>query len=281
MIDRYSHPLWRIGVSAFLIFSAFVALAPIAWIVGLALRTGADVYSRSVVPKSFRPENFLDAWNQFGLGPLFLNSIVVTVASVVVAVVLSVLAAYGFARLRFRFSEVVFLLILLGLMIPPAALIIPLFVEIRTMGLYDTHVGLSLVYIAFGLPLSILVLRSFFAGIPRELLEAARIDGAGELRILANVVVPLAKAPIATVSILMFLFCWNDFFLALVLLKGGSIDSTTYTLPVGIAQFIGQYSTPYELVAAAVLIVAVPVFILYLVLHRQFEQGVAEGAVKS
>lgn len=277
MIDRYSHPAWRVAISAFLFLSAFVALAPILWIVGLALRTGADVYSRSVVPKALRPENFSDAWTAFGLGPLFLNSVIVTAGSVVVAVTLSVLAAYGFARLRFRGSEVLFLVILLGLMIPPAALIIPLFVEIRSLGLYDTHVGLALVYVAFGLPLSILILRSFFAGIPRELLEAARLDGAGEARILRSVVVPLAKAPIATVSILLFLFCWNDFFLALVLLR----DAGTYTLPVGIAQFIGQYSTPYELVAAAVLIAAVPVFVLYIVLHRQFEQGVAEGAVKT
>ncbi len=276
MIDRYTHPVWRFGISVFLVVSALLALAPIAWIVGLSLRSGADVYSRSVVPRSLRPANFLDAWNQFGLGPLFLNSILVTVASVGAAVLLSVLAAYGFARLRFRGSEVLFLVILLGLMIPPAALIIPLFVEIRSLGLYDTHVGLSLVYVAFGLPLSILVLRSFFARIPRELLEAARIDGASERRILANVVVPMSKAPIATVAILLFLFCWNDFFLALVLLR----DAGSYTLPVGIAQFIGQYSTPHELVAAAVLLAAIPVFILYLVLHRQFEQGVTEGAVK-
>ncbi|MBX3030499.1 MAG: carbohydrate ABC transporter permease [Chloroflexi bacterium] len=276
MIDRYTHPAWRVGVSAFLLASAMVAMAPILWIVGLALRTGADVYSRAVIPGTFRPENFSDAWGQFGLARLFLNSIVVTGLSVAVVVTLSVLAAYGFARLRFRGSEVLFLLILLGLMIPPAAVIIPLFVEIRTMGLYDTHVGLSLVYVAFGLPLSILILRSFFAGIPRELLEAARIDGASERWILLGVVVPLAKAPIATVAILTFLFCWNDYFLALVLLR----DAGTYTLPVGIAQFIGQYSTPHELVAAAVLMAAVPVFILYLVLHRQFERGVAEGAVK-
>ena len=276
MIDRYSHPLWRAGISAFLVLSAMLSLAPILWIVGLSLRTGADVYSRAVIPATFRPQNFMDAWNQFGLGPLFINSIIVTATSVSVAVVLSVLAAYGFARLRFRGSEVLFVAILLGLMIPPAALIIPLFVEIRTLGLYDTHVGLSLVYVAFGLPLSILVLRSFFASIPRELLEAARIDGATERWILWDVVVPLARAPIATVAILLFLFAWNDFFLALVLLR----DAGTYTLPVGIAQFIGQYSTPYELVAAAVLIAAVPVFVLYLLLHRQFEQGVAEGAAK-
>lgn len=276
MIDRYSHPLWRIGISAFLVLSAFVALAPIIWIIGLALRSGADVYSRSVLPTSVRPENFIDAWNQFGLGPLFINSIIVTLGSVVVAVSLSVLAAYGFARLSFRGSNVIFLFILMGLMIPPAAIIIPLFVEIRTLGLYDTHVGLGLVYVAFGLPLSILILRSFFVSIPRELLEAARIDGASEIWILRDVVVPMSKAPIATVSILLFLFAWNDFFLALVLLR----DAGTYTLPVGIAQFIGQYSTPHELVAAAVIISAVPVFILYLLLHRYFERGVAEGAVK-
>ncbi len=276
MIDRYTHPLWRLGISVFLVASAFVALAPVLWIVGLSLRTGPDVYSRSVLPRGLRPENYLDAWDQFRMAPLFLNSILVTGASVGIAVVLSVLAAYGFARLRFRGSEVLFLVLLLGLMIPPAALIIPLFVEIRSLGLYDTHAGLSLVYVAFGLPLSILILRSFFARIPRELLEAARIDGASERRILRSVVVPISKAPIATVSILLFLFCWNDFFLALVLLR----DAGTYTLPVGIAQFIGQYSTPHELVAAAVLLAAIPVFILYLVLHRQFEQGVAEGAVK-
>ncbi len=276
MIDRYSHPLWRIGISVFLVLSAFVALAPIIWIIGLALRSGADVYSRSVLPSSARPENFIDAWNQFGLGPLFINSIIVTLASVVVAVSLSVFAAYGFARLSFRGSNVIFVLILLGLMVPPAAIIIPLFVEIRTLGLYDSHIGLGLVYVAFGLPLSILILRSFFVSIPRELLEAARIDGASEIWILRDVVVPMSKAPIATVSILLFLFAWNDFFLALVLLR----DAGTYTLPVGIAQFIGQYSTPHELVAAAVIIAAVPVFILYLVLHRYFERGVAEGAVK-
>lgn len=276
MIDRYSHPLWRIGISAFLVLSALVALAPIIWIIGLALRTGADVYSRSVLPTSVRPENFIDAWNQFGMGSLLINSIVVTVSSVIVAVTLSIFAAYGFARLSFRGSNIVFVLILLGLMIPPAAIIIPLFVEIRTLGLYDSHVGLGLVYVAFGLPLSILILRSFFVSIPRELLEAARIDGASEVWILRDVVVPMSKAPIATVSILLFLFAWNDFFLALVLLR----DAGTYTLPVGIAQFIGQYSTPHELVAAAVIISAIPVFILYLVLHRYFERGVAEGAVK-
>jgi raffinose/stachyose/melibiose transport system permease protein len=277
MIDRYSHPAFRVAVSAFLIVSAFVGMAPILWIVGLSLRQGKDIYSRSILPASINPQNYLTAWDDFGLGALFLNSVIVTGLSVGIALICSVLAAYGFSRLGFRGSDVLFLIILLGLMIPPAALIIPLFVEIRALGLYGSHVGLSLVYVAFGLPLSILILRAFFTTIPRELIEAARIDGASEPWILWGVVVPLAKAPIATVTILLFLFAWNDFFLALVLLR----DASSYTLPLGIQQFIGQYSTPYQLVAAACLIAVLPIFVLYLVLHRQFEQGVTEGAIKA
>lgn len=277
MIDRHTHPFWRVAVSAVLVAASLVALAPVAWIAGLSLRQGADVYSRSVLPATLHPENYLRAWNEFGLAGLLLNSVIVTGASVAAGVVFAVLAAYGFARLPFRGSDAIFIAILLGLMVPPAALIIPLFVEIRSLGLYDTHVGLSLVYVAFGLPLSILILRAFFGSIPRELIEAARIDGASERWILWDVVVPLARAPIATVTILLFLFSWNDFFLALVLLR----DAGTYTLPVGISQFIGQYSTPFELVAAAVLIASLPILVLYLFLHRYFERGVAEGAIKT
>jgi len=277
LIDRYSHPLIRFAVSALLVSAAWITLAPILWIAGLSLKSGADVYSSSFIPKTFNPGNYLIAWEEFGLGPLFVNSVVVTSTSVVATVVLSVLAAYGFAKVPFRGSETLFIAILLGIMIPPAALIIPLFAELNALRLYDTHLGLALVYTAFGLPVAILILRSFFVSIPSELIEAARLDGAGEQRILWRVVVPLSKAPIATVTVLVFLASWNDFFLALVLLR----DAATYTLPVGIAQFIGQYSTPYELVAAAVLIAAIPVIILYLVLHPQLERGVADGAIKT
>lgn len=277
MIDRYSHPLLRIAVSTLLVFSALLTLAPVLWIVGLSLKTGADVYSSNFIPATFNPGNYLTAWTEFGLGPLFLNSIVVTALSVSVSLVLAVLAAYGFAKVPFKGSEALFVGILLGMMIPPAALIIPLFGELNALGLYDSHVGLALVYTAFGLPVAILILRSFFVSIPSELIEVARLDGAGERRILWQVIVPLSKAPIATVTVLLFLAGWNDFFLALVLLR----DVSTYTLPVGIAQFIGQYSTPYELVAAAVLIAALPIIVLYLAIGTQFERGVAEGAIKA
>lgn len=277
MVDRYTHPFWRIAISVLLVVAALVTLAPVLWIVGLSLKSGADVYSSNFVPATFNPENYLTAWQDFGLGPLFVNSVIVTALSVSVSLLLATLAAYGFAKVPFRGSEALFVGILLGIMIPPAALIIPLFAELNAIGLYDSHVGLSLVYTAFGLPVAILILRSFFVSIPPELIEVARLDGASERRILWQVVVPLSKAPIATVTVLLFLAAWNDFFLALVLLR----DATTYTLPVGIAQFIGQYATPYELVAAAVIIAASPIVVLYLALGGQFERGVAEGAIKA
>jgi raffinose/stachyose/melibiose transport system permease protein len=277
VVDRYTHPFWRLAISVLLVLAALVTLAPVLWIAGLSLKSGADVYSSNFVPATFNPGNYLTAWEDFGLGPLFVNSIIVTGLSVSISLLLAVLAAYGFAKVPFRGSEALFVGILLGIMIPPAALIIPLFAELNAIGLYDSHVGLSLVYTAFGLPVAILILRSFFVSIPPELIEVARLDGASEQRILWRVVVPLSKAPIATVTVLLFLAAWNDFFLALVLLR----DATTYTLPVGIAQFIGQYSTPYELVAAAVIIAALPIVVLYLALGSQFERGVAEGAIKA
>jgi len=188
----------------------------------------------------------------------------------------ALLAAHAFTWLRFPGSDVVFTLLLLGIMIPPAALVLPLLIEARHLGFYNDLFGLSLVYVAFGLPISILIFRGFFAGIPGELVESARLDGAREWKILFRVIVPVARPAVVTVTILLFLANWNDFILALVLLR----DAETYTLPVGISQFIGQYATPHELIAAASIIGSVPVFILYLVLERRFQQGVTAGALK-
>lgn len=276
MIGRYSHPLLHAAATVTLALAAVLSMLPVIWVAALSLKTGADVYSSSFIPATLNPDNYAQAWNQFALGPLFLHSIAVTVGAVLATVVFSCLAAYGFAKVPFRGSEVLFVGILLGIMVPPAAVIIPLFVEIHAMGLYNNFLGLGAAYTAFGLPVGILILRSFFSSIPAELIEAARIDGASDLQILGNVIAPLSKAPIVTVSLLTFLAAWNDFFLALVLLK----DAGTYTIPVGVSQFIGQYSTPYELVAAAALIASAPIILIYLVLHSQFERGVTEGAVR-
>ena len=266
----------KAGLSVLAVGIAVLIVAPVVWVGALSLKTGREVYNQKFLPDEWVPGNYIEAWREFGLGGYFVNSAFVTAVSVVLTILVALLAAHAFTWLRFPGSDAVFTMLLLGIMIPPAALVLPLLIEARHLGLYNSLFGLSLVYVAFGLPISILIFRGFFQGIPAELVESARLDGAREWKILFRIIVPVARPAVVTVTILLFLANWNDFILALVLLR----DSESYTLPVGISQFIGQYATPHELIAAASLIGSVPVFILYLVLERKFQQGVTAGALK-
>jgi raffinose/stachyose/melibiose transport system permease protein len=268
--------LSRVGLSVLCATIALAVLVPLAWIVSLALKPSTETYAGSFFPQHPQLRNFTDAWTQFALGTFVLNSVVVTIASVVVALVVAAAAAYAFTHLGFRGSETAFTLLLVGVIIPPAALVVPLLIEARQLHLYNSRIGLSLAYVAFGLPLATLILRGFFQRLPHEVIEAARLDGCSEWKILWRVVVPLSRSAIATVAILLFLANWNEFIVALVLLR----DTAKFTLPLGINAQIGQYTSQYNLIAAASLIACVPVFLLYLLLQRQFERGVAEGALK-
>ncbi|MBI4922457.1 MAG: carbohydrate ABC transporter permease [Devosia nanyangense] len=256
---------------------SIVVLTPVLWIFSLSLKTSRETLRPGLLPTDPQPGNYVEAWNRYGLGQLFLNSAMVTVGSVIVTVMVSMSAAYAFTKIPFKGSEALFSLLLLGVVIPPSALVVPLLIEMRYLGLYDNRAGLALVYVAFGLPISTLVFRGFFATIPGELVEAARLDGCTELQILWRIIAPMAKGAIATVVILMFLANWNEFILALVLLR----NAGGFTLTLGINAQLGQYTSDYHLIAAASMIAALPVFLVYLVLQRQFERGVAEGALKS
>jgi ABC-type glycerol-3-phosphate transport system permease component len=267
----------RIALTTGALLISIVVLTPVLWIFSLSLKTSRETLRASLLPAVPQPENYLVAFVRYGLGPLFLNSAIVTVTSVIVTVVVSMAAAYAFTKIPFRGSEALFSLLLLGLVIPPSALVVPLLIEMRYAGLYDSTAGLALAYIAFGLPISTLVFRGFFAGIPGEIIEAARLDGCRETTILWRIIAPMSKGPIATVVILLFLANWNEFILALVLLR----NPAHYTLTLGINAQLGQYTSDYHLIAAASMIAAIPVFLVYLLLQRQFERGVAEGALKS
>jgi raffinose/stachyose/melibiose transport system permease protein len=161
-------------------------------------------------------------------------------------------------------------------MIPPAAVIIPLFLIMKALGLYNSLFSLIFSYIAFGVPIAVLILRGFFMSIPNELIEAARIDRSNEIGTFFRIVVPLSKPAMLTVTIFLFMQNWNEFILALILLK----DKLLYTLPVGMANLVGQWDSPWQLVAAGVIISSVPIFILYLLIQDQFVKGLTAGAVK-
>jgi raffinose/stachyose/melibiose transport system permease protein len=270
-------PVHRNLLSAFAIGLSAVSLVPVGWALSLSLKSSSETVGGSFLPAVPQFGNYVAAWNEFVLWRFFLNSFIVTVASVAITVVAALAGAYAFTAIRFRGSEVVFTLLLLGVIVPPAALIVPFLIQMQQLGLYNTHAGLVLAYVALGLPIAILIFRGYLTSIPREIYEAARIDGAGELKILFRIVGPLSKSAIATVTILLFLANWNEFILALVLLR----DTEQFTLPVGIASQIGQYTSKYNYIAAASIIAALPIFILYLTLQRHFERGVAEGALKA
>lgn len=267
----------RAALSAAALLIAFVVLAPVLWVLSLSLKTSRETLRPGIFTGDPQFGNYITAWNKFGLGQLFLNSAVVTAGSVVLTVLAAMCAAYAFTKVRFRGSETLFSVLLLGVVIPPSALVVPLLIQMRYLGLYDSRLGLMLAYVAFGLPIATLVFRGFFVSIPHEIVEAARLDGCSENRILWRILAPLARGAVATVTILLFLANWNEFILALVLLR----DGASYTLPLGINAQLGQYTSEYQLIAAASIIAALPVFAIYLALQGQFERGVTEGALKA
>jgi ABC-type glycerol-3-phosphate transport system permease component len=254
-----------------------VYLVPLAWVLSVSFRKGDDVFTSIFVPHSFAPSNYSDAWNKYGLGVLFINSTLITAGTVILSLALSVTAAYGFSRHRTRLRESLFLLILTGLMIPPAAIIIPFFVLMNELQLYDKLFAVVLAETAFVLPLGILILRGYIDNIPAELSDAARVDGAGEWGAFRHVVIPLLRPPIATVALLITLSTWNGFLLPLVLLS----DPSQSTVTVGIAQFSSQFGVlEWQLVAAAAVMAMLPVLVVLVALRRYYVQGLAAGALK-
>jgi raffinose/stachyose/melibiose transport system permease protein len=251
-------------------------LAPVIWVISLSLRTKKTVFTALFFTRDLHFENYVTAWKTFRIGHLFFNSAIITVASVAVILAVASLAAYAFCRLRYRGSEFFFYMILLGMMIPPAAVVIPLFLIMKNIGLYNTHVSLILAYIAFGLPIAVLIFRGFFLSVPGELIEAARIDGSHELGTFLRIIMPLSTPAVATVTIFSFMQNWNEFLLALVLLK----DKLLYTLPVGMANLVGQWDSPWQLIAAGVVIASVPIFLVYLAIQDLYVKGLTAGALK-
>jgi ABC-type glycerol-3-phosphate transport system permease component len=251
-------------------------LAPIVWVISLSLRTKKTAFTALFFTRDLHFENYLITWKSFRIGTLFLNSALITVASVAVILAISSLAAYAFCRLKYRGSEFFFYMILLGMMIPPAAVVIPLFLIMKNLGLYNTHFALILAYIAFGLPIAVLIFRGFFLSVPAELVEAARIDGSHETGTFLSIIMPLSTPAIATVTIFSFMQNWNEFLLALVLLK----DKLLYTLPVGMANLVGQWDSPWQLIAAGVIIASVPIFVVYLTIQDLYVKGLTAGALK-
>jgi raffinose/stachyose/melibiose transport system permease protein len=228
------------------------------------------------LPRHFGFSNYTQAWSQGSVSTTLRNSVIVTTSAVVLSTTLACLASYAIGRLSFFGRLFWRLLFVGGLIVPVQLIMIALFIIMRHLGILGTLTSLVIVYTAFGIPLGVLVLVGFFQALPRELSEAAMIDGAYSLQTFLYVILPLARAPIFTVIILNGVWIWNDFFIPLVL----TTNNSTATLPLGILNFFGVYSTEWGLIFASVVIAALPVVVLYLMMTKRFIAGLTAGGVK-
>lgn len=221
-------------------------------------------------------ENLKEAWTVGRFGIYFKNSVIISVADVIGMVIVASLAGYAFARLQFPGQKILLYGLLIGLTIPVAAIIIPLYLTMRDFRLLNTYGSVIIADIALAAPIFVFIMRAFFKDLPSELDDAARIDGANEFQIFWQIMLPLAKPGLLTVALLEFLWSWNDLLLPLVFL----VSDELRTLPVGMLFFQGRFTIDYGLMSAGVLIISLPVTVLFLIFQKDFVKGLASGALK-
>jgi raffinose/stachyose/melibiose transport system permease protein len=260
---------------AILGFFALIALLPIAGILLTALQKDGGGASFGTFD-GLHVGNFKRAWEDGNFGQYLKSSAIVAVTVVTLSSVVSILAGYAFGLMRFRGSQVLFYIFLLGLMVPMEAMIVPLYYDLRDAGLTDTYWALILPQAGTSIAFGTFWMRAFFRGVPPSLVEAARIDGASSWFTLWRVLLPLAKPAVLTMVVLLFMWTWNEFLLALVMVT----DEGLRTAPLGLSFFVGRNQADLTLLAAGAVIVATPVVILYVFLQRHFIRGMVSGAVK-
>jgi raffinose/stachyose/melibiose transport system permease protein len=270
-------PIERAPVYVFLLAVAAFAVTPllITWVT--AFKTGQQVILDPFgLPDPPALDNLTQAWERARFNTYFGNSVIVSTASVLGTVFVSSLAGYAFGRLRFPGRRALLVVFLLGMTIPIAAIIIPLYLVMRDFRLLDTYWSVVVAHVSIGVPVFTFIMRGFFRGLPAELDDAARVDGCSELRVFWNVMLPLARPGLLTVALLQFLWSWNALLLPLVFLTRNALR----TMPVGLLLFQGRSNVQWELMSAGVLLMSVPIAILFLLFQRNFVRGLTSGSVK-
>lgn len=276
--------LRRATIHATLIGYLVWVVVPMVWVAASSLKSDRDIAHEPLTPwgsEGVHPENFSRAWSQARLGEYFLNSVIVTTVSVAGILVLGAMAGYALSRFFHPLGRIAYWLFLAGLMIPAQLSIIPLFFELRSLGLLNSLAGLILVYIANGLPFAVFILAGFFRGLPRMFYEAALMDGCSETSAFWRVILPLARPGLVTVAIFQFIGIWKEYFSAFMFLSGGGPEGAR-TLPLALANLAitSQYRTDYGMLFAGLVIVALPILVVYVLLQKHLIKGITAGALK-
>jgi raffinose/stachyose/melibiose transport system permease protein len=277
-INKKKWKISKIFLMIFLAAFAIIQIFPLYWLITFSLKDNGEIFTTNPLglPNIWRWENYSFVLNEGGLIHCFVNSLIYAGVSVVVSGLVSSMASYAIVRLKWKFSKVTMAYFSVGIMIPLSAALLPLFLVLDKIKLIDTYLALIIPYTAFSIPLSILILSGFYASIPKELEEAAYIDGCGIYGIFFRIIMPIIKPALATVSIFSFLGNWNELMFANTL-----VNSSKYkTLTVGIMSFSGQFTTQWGQIGAGMVIATIPTVIIYLFLSDQVQSSLVAGAVK-
>lgn len=265
------------AIQLLLAVNAVIMIYPLFVMVASSFKTNAEIFSSPLsLPTHFSTANLEKVWTGTNFLRYLANSVGITAASVALILLFSTLAGYAIARYRFRFSSLVLMFFLSGMTVPLKLAIIPLFIQLDTLGLVDSYLGLVLVYVAMGIPSAVFIMTGFLRTLPRELEESARMDGASELRIMWSIMLPLARPALVIVAIQNAVPIWNDFFFPLVLITSDNLK----TLPQGLTVFVGEFTTDWGVLFTGLTLAALPITLLYIVLSKQFISGITQGAVK-
>lgn len=267
-----------VGLWISLLAVVILWIAPFVFIVFTSLKSNATVMGTSAFspPAELDWSNYTKAWVRGSFSTTFFNSALITLIKVPLGLFISSLAAYALANMKFAGKKIIFLLIVFGTMIPFQVMLAPLFAVVNGLGLLNTYIGVILPYLAFGVPYQVFILHGFFKDVPKELSEAALIDGASHLTIFMKIFLPVSLPVLSALLILDFVATWNEFAMALVLLQ----DSSKWTLPLGLMAFQGQFASDYGQLNSAIIMTVLPATLVYIIFQRYFVSGLTSGAVK-
>lgn len=261
-----------------LVFAAVQALFPVVWMVLTSFKTTNEFYTSPWgMPRSLVVQNYADAWSQAQVGDYLGNTVLIVIMGLAILLTTSTLAAYALARLKFPGKKAVLAIVLAVLIVPPDVISIPLFIVVKELGLLGTQVGLAFIYAAGGFGVATILLRTYFLQLPRELEEAAMMDGAGRLSTLRHVMLPLVAPGFLTVAVLQTMRMWNDLYLAFVFLP----RPETSTVSVGLMNLFRQDTIVWPVFFAGLVLITAPILLMYIVSQRTFVQGVAGSGMKS
>lgn len=261
----------------FMIFIIGISVGPIFWAFISSFKTYAEINSSALSwPSHFSLDNYVATFKFAPIGKYFLNSVIIVGSSVLVTVALVAMCAYIVSRFDFKLKTMVVLLISASLMLPAQAISQPLFAIFQKLGIFDTKIGLIIVYSAMGIPMSFFVMTSYYKTISTALEESAYIDGASFLQTFLHIILPLAKPGLVTIALLQFINTWNEFYFALMLTSGDSAR----TVPIALNYYMGTFANNYSALFAAVVMTVLPTILVFIILQRQVMESLTAGAVK-